>query len=148
MTQPSPQCNIHPSQLPYVHSKMTMHLAHPSLTTLGKKRGRQKWASAQAKQQAQQLDQNWQALQQSWQKMSPATRTVGVKPAATVQPYRRGSTAHIPSVESGHKGAVSTPAPQYYTGDKMIGIGVLHKSNAVPVFSSEEATDMAKMRRG
>jgi hypothetical protein len=30
----------------------------------------------------------------------------------------------------------------------MLGIGVLHKSNAVPVFSDEEAIDIAKMRRG
>lgn len=34
-----------------------------------------------------------------------------------------------------------------YTGDKMIGIGTLHKSNAVPVFNDSEAKDMAKMRR-
>jgi hypothetical protein len=30
----------------------------------------------------------------------------------------------------------------------MIGIGTLHKSNAVPVFSEDEAADMARMRRG
>jgi hypothetical protein len=34
-----------------------------------------------------------------------------------------------------------------YTGDAMLGIGTLHKSNAVPVFSSEEAVAMANMRR-
>lgn len=34
-----------------------------------------------------------------------------------------------------------------YTGDKMIGVGTLHKSNAVPVFNDTEAKDMAKMRR-
>lgn len=34
-----------------------------------------------------------------------------------------------------------------YTGDKMIGIGTLHKSNAVPVFNDTEAKDMSKMRR-
>jgi hypothetical protein len=34
-----------------------------------------------------------------------------------------------------------------YTGDKMLGIGTLHKSNAVPVFRQEEAEEMAKMRR-
>lgn len=34
-----------------------------------------------------------------------------------------------------------------YTGDKMIGISVVHKSCLVPVFSSEEACDLAKMRR-
>jgi hypothetical protein len=35
-----------------------------------------------------------------------------------------------------------------YTGDKMLGIGTLHKSNAVPVFSNHEAKEMARMRRG
>jgi hypothetical protein len=35
-----------------------------------------------------------------------------------------------------------------YTGSKMLGIGQLHKSNGVPVFSQEEAIDIAKMRRG
>lgn len=34
-----------------------------------------------------------------------------------------------------------------YTGDKMIGIGQLHKSNAVPVFRQEDAEDLARMRR-
>lgn len=34
-----------------------------------------------------------------------------------------------------------------YTGDKMKGIGTLHKSNAVPIFTNEEAIDQANMRR-
>lgn len=44
---------------------------------------------------------------------------------------------------------VCAPPPQNtYTGDAMLGIGTMHKSNAVPVFSVEEAQDLAKMRRG
>ena len=35
-----------------------------------------------------------------------------------------------------------------YTGSKVLGISTLHKSNLVPVFSKEEAIDVAKMRRG
>lgn len=35
----------------------------------------------------------------------------------------------------------------FYTGDKMKGIGTLHKSNAVPIFTDEEAKDQANMRR-
>jgi hypothetical protein len=38
------------------------------------------------------------------------------------------------------------PAPMY-TGTKMIGITVLHKSCLQPVFSQEEAKDAARMRR-
>jgi hypothetical protein len=34
-----------------------------------------------------------------------------------------------------------------YTGDKIKGIGTMHKSNAVPVFSENEAKDIASMRR-
>ena len=34
-----------------------------------------------------------------------------------------------------------------YTGSKMKGIGTLHKSNAVPIFTDEEAKDQANMRR-
>lgn len=35
-----------------------------------------------------------------------------------------------------------------YTGDAMIGITTLHKSNAVPVFDLDYAKECAKMRRG
>jgi hypothetical protein len=34
-----------------------------------------------------------------------------------------------------------------YTGDKMIGIATLHKSNAVPVFNNMDAVDISNMRR-
>lgn len=35
-----------------------------------------------------------------------------------------------------------------YTGDKLIGIAVMHKSCLQPVFSKESARDSANMRRG
>lgn len=41
----------------------------------------------------------------------------------------------------------SKPSP-VYTGTKVIGIGTMHKSNAVPIFSDDEAKDISKMRRG
>jgi hypothetical protein len=34
-----------------------------------------------------------------------------------------------------------------YTGDKIVGIATMHKSNMVPVFSDKEAEDISKMRR-
>lgn len=34
-----------------------------------------------------------------------------------------------------------------YTGSNIVGIGTLHKSNAVPIFSEEHAVDLATMRR-
>lgn len=34
-----------------------------------------------------------------------------------------------------------------YTGGNMLGVATMHKSNAVPVFSREEAKNISKMRR-
>ena len=62
------------------------------------------------------------------------------------KPYIR-ETPHYPSLES-HGGSCTKPVMgKVYTGDKMIGIGTLHKSNAVPIFNAEDALDQAKMRR-
>lgn len=63
------------------------------------------------------------------------------------------SSRHIPSLNPTNMAVPHNPSLDNrtgrvkYTGDKMIGIGTLHKSNAVPVFTNEEAKDMAKMRR-
>ena len=35
-----------------------------------------------------------------------------------------------------------------YTGTLVKGIATMHKSNAVPIINKEEATDIARMRRG
>lgn len=37
-------------------------------------------------------------------------------------------------------------APMKYTGTKMIGIATLPKSNAIPVFSEQEAKDTVKVK--
>ena len=34
-----------------------------------------------------------------------------------------------------------------YTGNKLLGIATMHKSNMVPVFSKEDAIEIASMRR-
>lgn len=55
-------------------------------------------------------------------------------------------TKQYPSLNT--KGGTATKAsPKIYTGDKVLGIATLHKSNAVPVFNSADAVDISKMRR-
>ena len=56
-------------------------------------------------------------------------------------------TPYIPSKNPENMGICSKIQQNQYTGTKIIGIGTLHKSNAVPVFNDAEAKDMAKMRR-
>ena len=38
--------------------------------------------------------------------------------------------------------------PMKYTGTLVKGIATMHKSNAVPIINKEQATDIARMRRG
>jgi len=52
------------------------------------------------------------------------------------------------SLNSWITGPVSSKSSPTYTGTKILGIATMHKSNLVPVFSEEEATDISKMRRG
>jgi hypothetical protein len=55
-------------------------------------------------------------------------------------------TPKIPSLPfSG--GACTKKDSPVYTGTKVKGIGTMHKSNAVPIFSDEEAVAIATMRR-
>jgi hypothetical protein len=58
----------------------------------------------------------------------------------------RGQQVRIPSLDTGI-GNATLAAPKVYTGTKMLGVAQLHKSNAVPVFSSEEIVDISHMRR-
>ena len=44
-------------------------------------------------------------------------------------------------------GETTKKESKQYTGSAMLGVGQLHKSNAVPVFQSEDAVDIARMRR-
>ena len=61
-------------------------------------------------------------------------------------PPGRTMNDHIPSRDSGG-GVGAKRVSQVYTGGNIIGIGTLHKSNAVPIFSQQEARDISAMRR-
>jgi len=131
---------------------MTMHLAHPSLSTTGRKKGKRKFASAEAKRRAEALDASWHELKKSHGVLEEERRRNRAMQAEPLTyslsaPAGRGSTAHIPSRNTG-EGIASSKPTQQYTGTKMLGIGTMHKSNSVPIFSDEEAVEIATMRRG
>ena len=129
-----------------------MHLAHPSLSLSGKKKGKMKFKSAEAKREYERLNQEWVELkkrhgaeeEERKRKRAMAAEPLSYKLSA---PAGRGTTHHIPSKDTG--GHVATAAPaKVYTGTKMLGIGTMHKSNSVPIFSDQEAVEIATMRRG
>jgi hypothetical protein len=64
----------------------------------------------------------------------------------TTEPYRR-PTQHIPSLGTGIGNGLKKQNQQY-TGTLIKGIATMHKSNAVPILSKEEAISVANMRRG
>jgi len=51
-----------------------------------------------------------------------------------------------PSRDTG-VGSTALRTPKVYTGTAMLGVATMHKSNSVPVFSSQEATEISSMRR-
>jgi hypothetical protein len=55
-------------------------------------------------------------------------------------------TPHFASLDTG-LGLTSKSTPNIYTGTKVKGIATMHKSNAVPVFTDEEAVSISSMRR-
>lgn len=130
-----------------------MHLVGPWLSTTGKKKGKQKFRNAEQARKARELEENWKELQKKWgieaeekkRKRAMSAPTLSSCYSLTI-PEGRNTTAHIKSVDTGV--AVATLAPaKVYTGTKVKGIATMHKSNAVPVFSDEEAVEISKMRR-
>ena len=62
------------------------------------------------------------------------------------EPYRRSTPAYG-SLDTSRGSIAGKKDSPVYTGDKLVGIGTLHKSNMVPIFNDTEAKDIAKMRR-
>ena len=124
---------------------MSMHLEGPWLSTTGKKRAKPKFASAEAKRQHEQLAADWQQLKQTHTpKRAVFSKSFTNSKMPKISIPR--STDHIPSLNTGVGTAVRAP-DKVYTGTKVKGIGTMHKSNAVPIFSDEEAIAISNMRR-
>jgi hypothetical protein len=128
-----------------------MHLEGPWLSTTGKRKGKKKFASAEHARRARELDESWKELQKKWANELDDKRRARAMAAPTLnpvvnKPYIRDTGPKIQSLP--FTGGPCTKAPEkVYTGTKVKGIGTMHKSNAVPIFSDEEAVDISKMRR-
>ena len=127
-----------------------MHLHHPSLSLNGRKKGKTKFRNAEEAQRARELDASWKELlkrqglelEEKRRKRALKAEPLDYKLSA---PAGRFTTHNIPSRDTGGN-ATLAPA-KVYTGSEMIGIGQLHKSNAIPIFKKSDAEDLAKMRR-
>ncbi len=115
-----------------------MNIIH---TSLGKSKKRKPTAKQR------ELADQWEKLLKKYEpkKPVPARKDDGLS-------YSLGRTAcretpKIPSLPFTGAPCLKKENP-VYTGNKIKGIGTMHKSNAVPVFSDEQAVEIATMRRG
>lgn len=145
---------------------MSMHLEGPWLTTTASKRNQVKMTKAKQTE-----------LEQRWRDRNAYLKSIGLNKqtfeeylsfvfgrgqksttpqksiAALLQPKKpyvdpNRDTSKYPSLNGGVDTASATKGPQkVYTGTKIKGIGTMHKSNAVPIFSDEDAVAIATMRR-
>jgi len=60
--------------------------------------------------------------------------------------YLRETETYLSHYSIGRGNTERKESPQY-TGDKLLGIATMHKSNMVPVFDSQSAEEISKMRR-
>ena len=131
---------------------MTMHMMHPALSMGGKRKVKIKFRNAEEARKHRELESDWHDLQKKWgveQEQKKQKRAMAAEPLvySLSTPIGRTNTHHIKSLDTGHSGPVSSKPAQKYTGSKMLGVGQLHKSNAVPVFCDQDAIDIARMRR-
>ena len=124
---------------------MTMHLVRgmTSLNTKKRKVNRKPgWEKAQAEHDAWLRKMNAHPDQIKLNKRE-------FKEYAPFKPHSR-NTESYPSLQTTDslRGSTAKAEPKKYTGTYIRGIAVLHKSNMVPITSSKDAKEIARMRRG
>lgn len=122
-----------------------MSLAHPALSLMGKKKGKVKYKSAEAKREAEKLAEQWNTIKTKHKPMTDK-KVFKTWEYTLSAPPGRSTSNHIPSRGDG-LGNASAKETKVYTGTEMVGISIIHKSCLQPVFSQEAATDAANMRR-
>ena len=129
---------------------MTMHLEGPWLSLGGKGKGKKKFRNAEEAKRARDLEQSWsellkrQGIEAEEKKRAKALKAPTLTYKLSAPPGRETQKINSLSTPGGSTASIH----KVYTGDKIIGIATMHKSNAVPVFSDEQAVEISRMRRG
>lgn len=93
-----------------------------------------------------QLQSDWEKLLKKYAPKKPIAEAKGDWVSSLGKPARR-ETPNIPSLPF-TGGVCAKKDNPVYTGNAIKGIGTMHKSNAVPIFTDEQAVEIATMRRG
>ena len=135
---------------------MSMHMLGPAYTTTStRKRKKKVTASSNAK------------MHTAWLEHNKQMKRLGCKPmtfevyvqyrAGKYNPKLQGTPMPESKVDYSHRemypsgdgiGTAFARPENFYSGTrKLLGVASMHKSNLVPVWSQEDATDIAHMRR-
>lgn len=110
-------------------------------TSLGKSKKRKPTAKQR------ELQASWDAMMKKYPTKNLAAKSTDLSSAYSLGKPACRETPKIPSLPFTGAPCTKKDSP-VYTGTKVKGIGTMHKSNAVPIFSDEEAVAIATMRRG
>jgi hypothetical protein len=98
------------------------------------------------------LDASWKELQKKWaieaedKKRKRGLAAPTMSPVVN-KPFIRDTGPKIASLDPTNMAPCLKAPDKVYTGTMIKGIGTMHKSNAVPIFSDEQAVEISKMRR-
>ena len=133
---------------------MTMHLLSPAYSTTSTRKHKGKSANSVK------LYADWLEYNKQMKRIGSKTKTFDEYVQyrkGNYKPVLRGTAMPKYNVDHTHRekypsaegvGVTFAKAPNQYTGTLVKGIATMHKSNAVPIISDEQALEVAKMRRG
>lgn len=92
----------------------------------------------------------WDALKEKWSKVPKFAAGKPPEPrpkAPSLPPPEQPLQTKMQEQFGKLKDSTALQPAKVYTGDSLIGIAVRHKSGLEPVFSKQQAQDLAQMRR-
>ena len=127
---------------------MSMHLVGPYMTTTNYKKRKQKGLTKRDKL-AQVEHDKWLRKMGAHPDQLKAKKKKHADVRILSVPDYRTSGNDIPTSDVIPGGSTAPKERLVYSGERrLLGVATMHKSNMVPVFDSEDAKDIAKMRRG
>ena len=125
---------------------MTMHIIRGMTTTSTKKRKARKKSKALLKAEAEHEKFLSKLYKSRGVAQSGSASALGAE-GRRFKSYRLDQPNNLAPTSDVIPGFCPKRKENTYTGDKLLGIATMHKSNMVPVFSKEQAQDVSTMRR-
>lgn len=92
------------------------------------------------------LQSDWEKMLKKYEPKKPIAKTNDAGWSYSLGASARRETPKIPSLPF-TAGVCAKKENPVYTGNAIKGIGTMHKSNSVPIFTDEQAIEIATMRR-